>query len=212
MRSICIFYLTILSFIVNCDLYEATRYATMLNVRGTCTDASQRHLDNGVCRFYERWLWLFNQGELSFFWYMYACMLLFLDAVTYNRLIASNLRNNGETCRWWPSIPKDHYSAPENSQRQDWTKISKIAEKAHLSWYYYGVYFIASKTKINVRVCYIHTVEWAVALVPFLYSSSDSRSRLAISCPFELYLWGRSWPSDGIEHPVYYELYIQRLW
>ena len=31
-------------------------------------------------------------------------------------------------------LPKYHYSAPENSQRQGWTKIGKIAEQAHLSW------------------------------------------------------------------------------
>ena len=53
---------------------------------------------------------------------------------TYNRLITRNLRKNGETGRWWPSIPKYYYSAPENSQRQGWTKIGKIAEQAHLSW------------------------------------------------------------------------------
>ena len=50
----------------------------------------------------------------------------FADTPTYNRLIAKDLRNNGETCRWWPSIPKDHNPAPENSQRQGWTNIDKI--------------------------------------------------------------------------------------
>ena len=55
-----------------------------------------------------------------------ACRLLFLDVPTYNRLIAKNLRNSGEACWWWPSIPKDHNPAPENSQRQGWTKIDKI--------------------------------------------------------------------------------------
>ena len=48
---------------------------------------------------------------------------------TYNRLIARNIRKNGETRRWWPSIPKYHYSAPENSQRQGWTKIGKLPSK-----------------------------------------------------------------------------------
>ena len=59
-------------------------------------------------------------------WLSIYYMVLFPDTPTYNRLIAKDLRNNNETCRWWPSIPKDHNSAPENSQRQGWTKIDKI--------------------------------------------------------------------------------------
>ena len=71
---------------------------------------------------------------------------------TYNRLIAKNLRNSGETCRWWPSIPKDHNPTPENSQRQGWTKIDKIdvnwkieSIPVWLTLYYFNLTFIFVK-------------------------------------------------------------------
>ena len=71
---------------------------------------------------------------------------------TYNRLIEKNLRNNGEICRWWPSIPKDHNPAPENSQRQGWTKIDKIdvnwkieSIPVWLTLYYFNLTFIFVK-------------------------------------------------------------------
>ena len=76
----------------------------------------------------------------------------FTDTPTYNRLIAKALRNNGETCRWWPSIPKDHNPAPENSQRQGWTNIDKIdvnwkieSIPVLLTLYYFHLNFIFVK-------------------------------------------------------------------
>ena len=60
-------------FMTNGYSWNSTRYTAMFDMEITCADASQSHLDDSICRFYERWLCFFKQCELSFF---YECVCL----------------------------------------------------------------------------------------------------------------------------------------
>ena len=85
------------------------------------------------------------------------------DTLTYNRLIVKNLRKSSEIYQWWPSIPKDHNHAPENSQRQGWTKIDKIdvnwnnrinSSVINLALFQFNFYFCENFTNKVVWLCF----------------------------------------------------------
>src|SRR5699024_7829988 len=50
------------------DSWHCARNRAMFDVQIARTDARQRHLDNGVSRILQRWLWFLHELKLSFFY------------------------------------------------------------------------------------------------------------------------------------------------